>query len=55
MESRWLGSLLYGVRAYDPVSMVLAVVVLLAIALVACLLPGLRAAQIKPLEAIGAD
>ena len=28
---------------------------LLAIAVVACLLPGLRAARIRPLEAIGAD
>lgn len=55
MESRWLGALLYGVHASDPITMLLAVIALLAIALVACLLPGLRAARIRPLEAIGAD
>ena len=55
LESRWLGSLLYGVGASDPLTMALAVAALLAIAVVACLLPGLRAARIRPLEAIGGD
>jgi putative ABC transport system permease protein len=55
LESRWLGSLLYGVRASDPLTMALAVAALLAIAVVACLLPELRAARIRPLEAIGGN
>ncbi len=54
-ESRWLGSLLFDVRAGDPTTIAIAVTVLIAIALIACLLPGLRAARIKPLEAISAD
>ena len=55
LESRWLGSLLFDVRAGDPATIAMAVAVLIAIALIACLLPGLRAARIKPLEAISAD
>ncbi len=55
MESKWLGSLLFDVRPSDPPTIALAVTALLAIALVACLLPGLRAARIRPLEAISAD
>jgi putative ABC transport system permease protein len=55
LESRWLGSLLYGVGAYDPFTVALAVTALLAIAIVACLLPGLRAVRIRPVEALGAD
>ncbi len=55
LESRWLGSLLFDVHPSDPLTMALAVTALLAIAVIACLLPGLRAARIKPLEAIGAD
>ena len=55
LEARWLGSLLYGVTAMDPWTMALAAVALLAVALVACWLPGVRAARLRPLEAIGSD
>jgi ABC-type antimicrobial peptide transport system permease subunit len=55
LEQRWLGSLLYGVGAYDPVTVALAVMALLAIAIVACLLPGVRAARTRPVEALSSD
>jgi putative ABC transport system permease protein len=55
LESRWLGSLLYGVAAADPATIVIAVVTLTIIATVACLVPGLRAARIRPIEAISSD
>lgn len=54
-ESRWLGSLLFSVRAADPATLAIAIVVLLAIAALACWLPGIRAARIKPLEALSSD
>ena len=54
-ESRWLGSLLFGVEATDPTTLVIAIAVLLAVAAVACWVPGLRAATIKPLEVLASD
>jgi ABC-type antimicrobial peptide transport system permease subunit len=54
-ESRWLGALLFGVGAGDPATIAIAVVLLLSIAAVACLLPGLRAARIRPVEALSSD
>ena len=54
-ESRWLGSLLFGVHATDPATLAIAVVVLLTIAAVACWLPGLRAARLNPVEVLASD
>ncbi len=54
-ESRWLGALLFGVRATDPVTVVSAVALLLAVAALACWVPGLRAARLKPLEVLASD
>jgi putative ABC transport system permease protein len=54
-ESRWLGSLLYGVRAMDPLTLVLATLALLAVAAIACWIPGARAARIKPIEVLSAE
>jgi putative ABC transport system permease protein len=54
-ESRWLGSLLFGVEATDPVTLASAVTVLLAVAAVACWVPGRRAARLKPLEVLASD
>jgi predicted permease len=54
-ESQWLGSLLFGVEATDPMTLAMAVVGLLAVAALACWVPGLRAARIKPLEALASD
>ncbi|HEY2806077.1 MAG TPA: ADOP family duplicated permease [Gemmatimonadales bacterium] len=55
METKWLGSLLYDVTAHDPLTVAVATLVLLAAAVVACLLPGLKAARIRPIEAIAAE
>ena len=52
---RWLGSQLYGVKAYDPLILGLAVVVLSACALVAGFVPSWRAASIEPVQALRAE
>ena len=52
LEARWLGALLFDVRPMDPLTITLAALVLLAIALLACWVPGLRAARIRPAEAL---
>lgn len=54
-ETRWIGALLYGVSPRDPVALALVMAILVGAALLACLLPGLRAAHIRPLEALAAD
>jgi putative ABC transport system permease protein len=50
--SRLLGTLLYGIRAYDPASYGSALAVLGGAALLACLIPGFRAASIDPTRAL---
>ncbi len=52
---RWLGSQLYGVKAYDPLILGLAVVVLSACALLAGFVPSWRAASIEPVQALRAE
>jgi ABC-type antimicrobial peptide transport system permease subunit len=51
-EARWLGSLLYGVQASDPVMIALAAASMLVVAAAACWVPGLRAAKIKPADVL---
>jgi predicted permease len=53
--TRYLASLLFGVEARDPVSFVGAGTFLVAVALVATLLPAQRAARIDPLTALRRD
>jgi putative ABC transport system permease protein len=53
--TRFLAGLLYGVSAKDPVIFTFAPLALLAIALLASLLPARRAATVDPVDALRAD
>jgi ABC-type lipoprotein release transport system permease subunit len=55
LEGRWLGSLLFGVGAMDPVTVAAAALLLLGIALAACSVPGLRAARVSPVEVLATE
>jgi putative ABC transport system permease protein len=50
--SRWMSSLLFGVSASDPATYALVLLVSLAAALLACLLPAHRATRVDPLVAL---
>lgn len=52
---RFLGSQLYGMSAYDPLVTLVAVLALGFSALIASLIPALRASLISPLEALRAE
>lgn len=51
----FMASLLFGVKAYDPVILVAAIAVLGACALLATLVPARRAATIEPMQALRAE
>ena len=53
--ARFLGSLLWGVEAHDPLSFVGAALLLVAVATVAALVPGRRAARVDPAIAMRAE
>ena len=53
--SRLLGSLLFGVSAMDPVVLALASLVVLLLAIGACMLPAHRAASVDPTRALRAE
>ena len=53
--SRFLTSLLYGVRAADPVTYALVSLSLIAVAVAACWVPASRAMRVDPLVALRAD
>jgi putative ABC transport system permease protein len=55
LAARSMTSLLYGISALDPVTMGSASIVLIAIALAACVLPARRAAKIDPMQALRAE
>ena len=46
--ARFVGAFLYGVSAYDPITLALTVLVLGIATLLACLLPAVRAIRINP-------
>ncbi len=50
--AHFIGSILYGVSATDPVALGTSVLVLSLAALLACLLPGFRATRINPITAL---
>ncbi len=50
--TRWVESLLFGLKPHDPLTIGLAALVLLVVALVAGYLPARRAARIDPLKAL---
>jgi predicted permease len=51
-SSRLLSGFLFGVRPYDPVTLVLVAALLSFAALLACYLPARRAAKVDPIEAL---
>lgn len=53
--SRYLGALLFGVKPFDTVTYVAVAALLLATAMVACILPGRRAMRIDPTVALRAE
>jgi putative ABC transport system permease protein len=53
--SRFLSSLLFGVRAADPATYVAVAAALLAVAVAACWVPASRAMRVDPLVALRAD
>jgi predicted permease len=53
--TRFLGSLLFGVEARDPISFVVAALLLIAVATVAALVPARRATRVDPAIAMRAE
>jgi putative ABC transport system permease protein len=53
--TRFLGSLLYGVEATDPLTFGAVLVVLAMVAMVACAAPVLRALRVDPVRALRAE
>jgi ABC-type antimicrobial peptide transport system permease subunit len=53
--SRCLESLLFGVRATDPLTFLLMAVCLIVVAAIACWIPARRATRIDPLLALRAE
>jgi predicted permease len=55
LSGRAMEKLLYGVAAFDPVVVAATGIVLAVIAILACLLPAIRAAHVPPMEALRSD
>jgi predicted permease len=55
LGSRFIRNMLYGVSAFDPLTLSATVAVLLVVALAASLIPAMRAASIDPIQALRAE
>ena len=51
-SARFISGMLYGVSAYDPATLVAVVVIVIAVATLASLLPAARAATVEPVRAL---
>jgi ABC-type antimicrobial peptide transport system permease subunit len=52
LGGRLMSSQLYGVRSYDPLTLIVSVVILSAFAALAGFIPARRAASIEPMHAL---
>ena len=55
VAGKLLEGLLFGIRAFDPVTLVMVPVLLLGVAAVAAYLPARRAGRIDPITALKAE
>ncbi len=55
LAARVLEAFLFGVTPRDPITLTIASLVLLAVSIVACLIPAIRAARVDPLIALRAE
>jgi len=53
--TRWMAVLLYGVNPGDAITFVSVAVFLVLVAVIACLVPALRAGKVDPIEALRSD
>jgi ABC-type antimicrobial peptide transport system permease subunit len=53
--TRWMESLLFGVRPTDPLTFVVIALLLLSVALLACWVPARRATKVDPIIALRAE